>query len=119
MNNKTKKIIWMICGILPSLMVGLSAVMKLSRGEEVVKGFTAMGLIDYLTILGIMEIVILILLWIPKTYKLGLFLITAYLGGAIATELAHGRPPFLPALFIALFWLSAFIRDSSNFLVKE
>ena len=116
MNNKTKRIIWIILGILPSLLLAMSAIMKFMRGEEVVKGFTAMGMAQYLPVFATIEVICLITFWYPKTHKLGLLLVTAYLGGAMATELAHGKAPFMPALMIALFWISAFIKDSKTFL---
>ena len=116
MNNKTRRITWIIAGILPSLMMLMSAFMKLSRADEMVKGFTAMGMAQYLPVFGAIEIISVAAFWYPKTHKLGLFLATAYLGGAMATELAHGKMPVMPALMIALFWISAFIKDGRTFL---
>lgn len=113
--NKTITIISWILIILPSLMLLMSAFMKLSGAEELVKAFTAMGALHLLPILGTIELVSVLLLLIPKTYKIGFLLVTAYLGGALATELLGGQAPVAAAL-LAVIWIGVFLRDKNIFL---
>jgi len=53
---------------------------------------------------------------IPKTSVLGAILLTAYLGGAVATHVRVGSPLFTHTLFpvylAALIWGGLFLRDS-------
>lgn len=113
--NKTITIISWILIILPSLMLLMSAFMKLSSADEMVKAFTVMNALHLLPILGTIELVSVILLLIPKTYKIGFLLVTAYLGGALATELLGGQEPIAAAL-LAVVWIGVFLRDKGMFL---
>ncbi|HTB06366.1 MAG TPA: DoxX family protein [Bacteroidia bacterium] len=115
MKPKTRKIVALVIGILPSLMVAMSAFMKLSGNPQMVDGFTKMGMIQYLKVFGIIEVVSLILFFYPKTYKIGFLLLCCYLGGAMSIELEHGQPP-MSALLIALYWISVFIKEKNMFL---
>ena len=114
MTNKTRNIISIIIGAVASLMVLMSAFMKISGNPEMTAGLTAGGFGPYIKIFGITELICLLLFFYPKTSKIGFYLLCSYLGGAMATEVSHGRPP-MSALLLALFWISFFIKDKSNF----
>ncbi|MDG1755782.1 MAG: hypothetical protein P8I43_00050 [Bacteroidia bacterium] len=45
---------------------------------------------DKLLFIGLLELVILALYWIPKTQKIGFYLLCAFVGGVIVAELAAG-----------------------------
>lgn len=49
---------------------------------------------------------------IPQTATLGAVLLTAYLGGAVATHVHAGEPFFFPAIFGLLVWLGLWLRDA-------
>ncbi len=111
---KVRKIAAIIVTALAILMTVFSGVMKLSGGDEMVKTLSAMGVANYVILLGCMEIVFAALFAIPRTMKLGFILLSCYFAGALATELSHGTP--LNALTpIILVWVAAFLRDSSVF----
>ena len=114
--SKTKKIITTVITVIASLLVVLSGVMKLSQNEQVVDTMTKVGVIEYINLLGIMEIVFTALYLFPKTMKIGFILLTCYFAGAIATELSHDGPLLNPAMPLVLVWISAFLRDQSIFL---
>ena len=118
MSEKTKRIISIVLMVIPSLMLTMSAFMKLSGAEEIVKGFSKIGLLQHLTWIGIIEIISVILFIYPKTRKIGFLLLCSYLGGAMSIELAGGQPP-MAAVFIAVLWISVFLRDKMMFLPKE
>jgi hypothetical protein len=74
MASKTKRIVNIIATVVPSGLVLLSGIVKFMGGEQVVQGFTALGVIQYLPVLGMAE-VCFALLFIPrKTMKLGFIL---------------------------------------------
>lgn len=65
--------------------------------------------------LGIIQLICLLLYLIPSTSLLGAVLLTAYLGGAVATNLRIGAPLFSNVLFpvyLGLFiWGGLYLRD--------
>jgi len=64
--------------------------------------------------LGMVLLVSTVLYAIPKTSILGAILLTAWLGGAVATHIIHHDPHFyllFPVLFGMLMWLSIWLRD--------
>ena len=115
MSNKTTKIISIVLMVLPSLMIAMSAIMKLTGAEQVVEGLTKGGLGAYIKLLGIIELGSLALFLYPKTYKLGFLLLCSYLGGALSIELASGQPPMV-AFFLAVICVSVYLRDKLMFL---
>ncbi len=67
-------------------------------------------------LLGVLTLVSTILYIVPRTAVLGAILLTAYLGGAIATHVRIGNPLFTHTLFgvyMALFvWGGLWFRDA-------
>src|SRR6266403_497319 len=108
MSAKTKRIISIVLMAIPSLMLVMSAVMKLAHAQAIVEGFSKSALINYITLIGIIELLSVILFLIPKTTKVGFLLLCSYLGGAMAIELAGGQPPSA-AIFLAIIWISVYL----------
>lgn len=102
--------------VITALMVAMSGIMKLIGNEVVVSKMTTLGVGDYITILGVMEITFITMFLIPKTMKAGFILLTSYFSGAIATDLSHGVNIIAAAIPLVLVWISAYLRDSSIFL---
>ena len=115
MSTKTTRIISIILMVLPSLMLIMSAVMKLTGAEQVVTGLTKIGLGSYITLFGIIELIAVGLFLYPKTYKIGFLLICCYLGGALSIELATAQPPSA-AIFLSIVWIAVFLKDKLLFL---
>lgn len=101
--------------ILPSLMLLMSAGMKLSGAEPLASAFEAMGLGKLLQVIGAVELLSVALLLIPKTYKIGFLLITGYLGGAMSIELSGGQFP-VAGVVLAVIWVGVFLRNKAMFL---
>lgn len=116
MSTKTKNIISYIFLVLPSIMIVMSAVMKLSGAPQVVEGLTKGGLGAYIKLFGSIELLSVALLFYPKSYKIGFYLLCSYLGGAMSIQLASGQAP-ISAIFIAFLWIGVYLRDKGNFLV--
>jgi hypothetical protein len=115
MTTKTKRILSIVIGAIPGAMVLMSGIMKLTLNPEMVKGLSAGGFGPYIQVFGTMEVLFLILFFIPKTKNIGFFFLLSYLGGAMATEVGHGMKP-ISAILIALFWVSMFIWNKNLFL---
>ncbi|MBA3681273.1 MAG: DoxX family protein [Bacteroidetes bacterium] len=117
MSAKTKRIISIILMVIPSLMLIMSGIMKVTGAEQIVTGLTKAGLGNFIMLIGIIELVSVALFLYPKTYKIGFLLLCSYLGGALCIELAGGQPP-MAAIFIALIWISVFLRDKNMLVVS-
>ena len=111
MTEKTRNITGWILTALISIVFIASAVMKLKGGEEIVKATEAMGIsLGVFKMLGVIELVSVVLFIIPRTGLLGTLLLTAYLGGAIATHLEHQQSVLTPVIIESVLWITATIR---------
>ena len=110
--SKKARIAGWIIGILPVLMLLMSAVMKFIPNKQLQDGFTHLGWPLNLAVgLGIVELTCTILYLVPRTAVLGAILLTGYLGGAIASIVRVGDA-FIPALVMGiLLWGGLFLRD--------
>lgn len=104
----------------------MGAFMNLSHNEEAVKGAVDMGYPEsVITYLGIILLVSAVLYVIPKTNILGAALLTAWLGGAVATHVIHKDAIGLtmaPVVFGVLVWVALWLREgglASIFPVKS
>jgi len=114
MSKKATKIISIVLLALPSLMLLMSSFMKISGAEQMVVNLTNAGFGNFILLLGLVELLSIVLLWIPKTRNIGFFLVCSYLGGALAVELAHGTQP-TAAILLTVIWVGVFLRDRSLF----
>jgi hypothetical protein len=111
MNTKTKKIIyWVLTGLVSFVFLG-SASGKLTGNEEALKMAANFGLDSktYLLI-GVLELASLILFIIPRTGIIGTLLLSAYMGGAIATHLEHNDSIIAPCVILTFTLLVAAYR---------
>src|SRR6187401_3022261 len=90
MKNKSKIALTRTLTGLVTLIIIVSASGKLASVPQLVEIFSKIGLVSYLKILGMTELVFLALFLWNKTRKLGLLLLTGYFGGAMAVEMSHG-----------------------------
>jgi hypothetical protein len=100
---------WTLSGLLALLMVG-TAILKLVGGAQVVEGFEKFGLADWRIIIGIGELVSAVLFLVPRTAVLGTLLLSAYLGGAIVTNMQHAENWVPPAVLLVVVWIAAGLR---------
>lgn len=106
--NKT--IAWVLTGLISLAFLG-SAVGKFMANAEALKMAESFG-IDASTYLmiGVVELICLLLFIIPRTGILGTLLLSAYMGGAIATHLEHGESIVAPCIIQTILFLVAFYR---------
>jgi DoxX-like family/Domain of unknown function (DUF4345) len=89
----------------------VSAAAKLARVPLVVQQLGAFGFTGpKLVVVAVLELVSSLLFLIPRTRSTGLLLVSAFLGGAIATHLQHDDPVVQPAFVLVLLWLGAWLR---------
>ena len=109
---------WVITGIV-AIVIIMSAIYKLvsSSDSEGAKYFMKWGLENQIKVIGPFELVLVILFLIPRTFSMGVLLLTAYFGGAIATHIEHGeaKNSVLPAIIILLIWIVSYLRNPAMF----
>jgi DoxX-like family len=100
---------------LPALLLLVDGGMKLFKPAVVVEATAQLGYPES-TIVGIGMVLLAstVLYLIPRTAILGAVLLTGYLGGAVATHVRVGAPPFndlFPVVCGALLWGGLWLRD--------
>ena len=97
------------------LLFLMGAVNNILQTEMAVDGATEMGYPESSVLyLGIVLLASTLLYILPKTAIIGALLLTAWLGGAVATHLIHGDPIFnvlFPVFVGIIVWLSLWLRD--------
>jgi hypothetical protein len=107
--NWTARIFRMI----PVVMIGLGAILKLISHPSVVQGFAHLGIPANLLVgIGLLELLCTALYVIPATSVLGAILLTGLLGGAIAVNVRIGSADFLLPLTLGVFmWGGLLLHD--------
>jgi hypothetical protein len=110
----SKTALWagrIMCVIMTLFML-MDAVMKVVNPAMVREGMAKAGYPPGSTVwIGLSLLVSTILFAIPPTQILGALLITAYLGGATATNVQAGQPWIFPALFGVFMWIGLLLCD--------
>ena len=123
--NAKRRIAGNILVFLGGLMLLASAGAKLAHVPQIVSQLGAMGFDgNKLTFIALLEVVSALLFLIPFTRSMGLLLVSAFLGGAVATHLQHDQPIIQPSLVLFLIWLGAWLQHrivlwSSGAFTKE
>jgi hypothetical protein len=88
-----------------------SAAAKFARVPKVVGELGAMGFDGHwLMLIAVLEILSAGLFLMRSTRAFGLLMVSAFLGGAIATHIQHGHSPAQPVFFLSVLWLGAWLR---------
>ena len=102
---------------LPVLFLLFDGVIKLVVIQPVVDSFTQLGWPVHLSVaIGGIELLCVALYLVPRTAVLGAMLLTAYLGGAVATH-ARVQSPLLthtlfPVYVALLLWAGLLLRET-------
>ena len=107
---------WIVSGLVIAFLL-LDAVMKLIAIPQVLQAGEQIGFpgVSMARGLGLLLLACTLLYVLPRTSVLGALLVTAYLGGAVATHLRLGSPLFSHVLFgvyvgIAM-WAGLYLRE--------
>jgi len=113
--NQVRSIAVWVLHILLAAMFALQGIAKLASSPEWVSRFKAWGYPDnFYLVIGAMELVGAVALFIPRLAGFGALILLAVMAGATITHLAHGEPQIVTTLILmALLTLVAYIRRSN------
>lgn len=95
-----------------SFILAVSATVKLARVPKVVEQLNAFGFDDHKVLLiAAGELAIAILFVVPRTRSIGLLLLSAFLGGAIATHFQHAESVIAPAALLTIAWIASTMKN--------
>lgn len=95
------------------LMLAMSAIFKFIQPMGFDEGLMHLGWkSDIMLYIGIVELACAVIYLIPRTAVLGAILVTAYLGGAVATHVRVGDQFFIPILLGMAAWGGLYLRDA-------
>jgi hypothetical protein len=112
--GKAQKITGYVLSILFSFQILMAGVLKVVGEDAIVEranNIPNWG--DKLLFIGVLELVLLALYWIPKTQKLGFYLLCAFVGGFIVAEVAAGTAPIVGIVTAILLSAGTIIRKPS------
>jgi hypothetical protein len=114
--SKLKIAGWVLSGLLAAFLVLASASGKFLEWEGKGEMFAKMGWTEEVMFkIGVVEVAIAVLFLIPQTGFIAAILLSAYLGGAVATHIRVGDPFFIPILMGVLVWIALGLRDRRVF----
>lgn len=95
------------------LVLGLGGINKIVGTTEMVNNFTFMNLLPYIEFIGIIEVVSVILLLIPRTSLYGAVLVGSIMSAAVALHLSlMGGDNITGPLMLGSFaWIGYFLRN--------
>ena len=105
---------WAMTAVPALMMGGMGTVMGVLQPKEAVEGFEKYGYDANLfrVLIGV-EVASVVIYLVPQTSVLGAILLTAYLGGAVATHVRAGEAQwFFPVIMGVLVWGGLFLRDA-------
>lgn len=112
--SKPRKITGYVLSILASAMIVFAGVGKILQTEDMIKNMSNIpNFEDLLIFVGVLELVILAIYWIPKTSNIGFFLMASFCGGIIAGEIVLGHPPIPGIIVTILFYVGTMLRKPS------
>jgi len=103
----------LVIGAWVVLFLAFDSAVKLLGLDVAIEGTTRLGYPAHLVvIIGVVELVCLLAYVIPRTAPIGALLLTAYLGGATATQVRVEDPWFLfPVAVGVVVWGALWLRD--------
>ncbi len=110
--NTKKLITWGLTGLVGILFLGSGAAkLMMVEGSKEAADTLKMGIeLSTLKSIAVIEILCAVLFLIPRTGVLGFGLLTAYMGGAIATHLTHNEPVLAPCVILGFVWITTLVR---------
>jgi hypothetical protein len=112
---KTQVWVGRVMTALASLFLLVDGIMKLLKPDVVVKATLQLGYAESAILgIGATLLVCTLLYVVPRTSIVGAMLLTAYLGGAVASNVRAGMPVFnvvFPMIIAGLVWGGLWFRD--------
>ncbi|MEN8928541.1 MAG: hypothetical protein ABF242_06955 [Flavobacteriales bacterium] len=104
--------------VLPVGVMALTSVLKIVKAAPLVENFEKLDGVQWMIPFGIIQLVSTILFLIPKTRRIGFFLLMGYLGGIIATKALH-EVNNIGVILTVLLWIGMYFEDRSLFIKSE
>lgn len=103
---------WILSVLVVAFLCITSVMGKFFQWEGKTEMFQHLGYTqEIITKIGILEIVLALMFLIPRTGFIGAILLTAYLGGAVATHVRVGDPFYFPIIVGVLVWIGLGLRQ--------
>lgn len=114
--SKTQRIVGFSLSTLFSVQILIAGVLKLVPGSPIVENMsTITNWGDKVVFVGLLELGLLVLYWLPKTMKLGFYLMCSFVGGIIVAEVVGGEPP-VAGIVVAIFLYAGTIMRNPSLL---
>lgn len=106
-----KNLGWVLTAVV-TIMLGMTAIGKVSDSQQMVQNFEFMKLLPYMKWIGIGEILGICLLIYPRTSIYGALLISSLMSGAVSIHLSlmGGANLIVPILIAVLAWSAHCLR---------
>jgi hypothetical protein len=115
MNKKTLAG-WILSAVIAAFLIFASAGGKFFDFEGKEEMFAKLGWgTDVMVKIGIVEVAVAVLFLIPRTAFIAAILLSAYLGGAVATHVRINDQFFIPIVMGVLAWIALGLRDPRVF----
>jgi hypothetical protein len=115
-SRKMKMAGWILSVLIALFLIVASAMGKFTQWEGKAEMFGKMGWTEAVMVkIGIIEVVIAALFLIPRTSFVAAILLTAYLGGAVATHVRVGDSFLFPVIIGVLTWFALGLRQPGVF----
>jgi hypothetical protein len=103
---------WTLTALISAMLV-MGGMTALTRQQTAIDGMLEYGYPDgAVQILGAIQVACALLYFVPQTSVLGAILVTAWLGGAVATHVAADESSWFIAVVVGvLAWGGLFLRD--------
>ena len=112
--NKTQKIVGYTLSVLFSFNILMAGILKVIGEAGIVERMNDIpNWGDKLLFIGVLELVLLALYWIPTTQKLGFYLLCSFVGGIIVAEVAAGTLPLVGIITAILLYAGTVLRIPS------
>jgi uncharacterized membrane protein len=106
-----KNLGWLLT-VIVTFMLGMGGLSKITGSESMTANFTAMNLLPYMALVGVMEVAGVIALCIPRTSVYGALLLSSVMSGAVAVHIAMfgGVGLLIPMFLGAAAWAGHCLR---------
>jgi hypothetical protein len=110
-----KNLGWLLTAIV-TFMLGMGGLSKISGSEAMTTNFTAMNMLPYMALVGVMEVAGVIALCIPRTSIYGALTLSSVMSGAVAVHIAMfgGAGIFVPIFLGVAAWAGHCLRTYSK-----
>ena len=111
--SKSSRITGYVLTIIASVGVLGSGIIKFFPNEEINQVLGKLGLEEHSIAIGLVEVLVVVLYWFPKTVNIGFFIFCSYLGGIVVGEIMLGDIPIPGLVLGAMVYVGTFLRKPS------